>query len=87
MLFRSVNDQRETLDEAFAVESASLDLVCECGDAACVEQLPISSPAYTRIRSDPTLHILVPGHENATVESVVEEAQSYLVVRKTPLQT
>ena len=82
MVFRSINDQRESLDEALAAESDGFEIVCECGDGACVEQIPIPSPEYSAIRGDPTLHILIPGHENATVESVVEEAQSYVVVRK-----
>lgn len=84
-LFRSVNDQLDHLNEAFAVMTEdAFDIVCECGDGTCVEQLPIPSAEYARIRTDPTLYILLAGHEDVTVEAVVEEDQPYLVVRKPP---
>jgi hypothetical protein len=58
------------------------EIVCECGDGTCVEQIPVPSAEYSRVRSDPTLFILVAGHEDPTVEAVVEEEQPYLAVRK-----
>jgi hypothetical protein len=88
ILFRSVNEQLENLNAAFAVTTpGGFEIVCECGEGACVEQIPISSADYSRIRSDPTLFILVGGHEDPTVEAVVEEDQPYLVVRKPPGST
>jgi hypothetical protein len=82
-LFRSVNDQLEDLNEAFAVMTdGGLEIVCECGEGNCVEQIAILTTEYSRIRSDPTLFILLAGHEDPTVEAVVEEDQPYLVVRK-----
>jgi hypothetical protein len=82
-LFRSVNARLEDLNEAFAVTSENgLEIVCECGDGTCVEQILIPSAEYSRIRSDPTLFILLAGHEDPAAEAVVEEDQPYLVVRK-----
>jgi hypothetical protein len=84
-LFRSINDELDNLNEALAVMTDNgLEIVCECGDATCVEQIPIPSAEYSRIRSDPTLFILVAGHEDPTAEAVVEEDEAYLVVRKPP---
>lgn len=83
LLFRSVNEQLENLNQAFAVMTEdSFEIVCECGDGTCVEQIAIPTAEYSRIRSDPTLFILLSGHEDPTVEVVVEEDQPYLVVRK-----
>ena len=86
-LFRTVNEQHEDLDETFAVENDGVEIVCECGNGGCVEQIPIPSSEYSRIRSDPTLHILMPGHEDETVEGIVDDARSYLVVRKYPTES
>ena len=82
-LFRSVNDQLENLNAAFAVMTDDgLEIVCECCEGTCVEQIQITTAEYSRIRNDPTLYVLVPGHEDLTVEVVVEEDEPYLVVRK-----
>jgi hypothetical protein len=83
-LFRAVNSRLEELNETFGVVSEDgFEIVCECGDVGCVDQIVIPTAEYARIREDPTLFIVVAGHENATVESVVEEdRKAYVVVRK-----
>lgn len=84
-LFRIVNDRVEDLNEAFAAITDEFEIVCECGDASCIQQLVIATEEYERVRRDPTLFIIVPGHEDATSESVVEEDRpGYVVVRKHP---
>jgi muramoyltetrapeptide carboxypeptidase LdcA involved in peptidoglycan recycling len=85
-LFRVVNERLEDLNQAFSVvDDDGFEIVCECGDGACIEQIMIPAAEYSRIRSDPTLFILVHGHEDVTVEAVVEdERDAYLVVRKRP---
>ena len=37
-VFREVNERIEDLAEKLDLEDRPLDLVCECGDANCVEQ-------------------------------------------------
>lgn len=82
-LFRSVNEQLEGLNQAFAVLiEDGLEILCECGDGTCIEHIAIQTTEYSRIRSDPTLFILLSGHEDPTIEAVVEEDEPYLVVRK-----
>jgi hypothetical protein len=85
-LFRVVNERIERLNEVFAaVADDVFEIVCECGDMTCVEQIQIRSAEYERVRADPTLFIIAPGHEDATVEAVVEEVRgAYVVVRKHP---
>jgi hypothetical protein len=84
-LFRAVNEQIEDLTATFQVTTDEFEIVCECANIACSEQLTVSAAEYERVRSDPTLFILVPGHEDASSEAVVEEDQGdYLVVRKHP---
>jgi hypothetical protein len=84
-LFRAVNENLEGLNETFAVITDEFEIVCECGYADCHQQLTIPKDDYTRIREDPTLFVLVPGHEDVTSEAVVEEDHdTYVVVRKHP---
>jgi hypothetical protein len=85
-LFRAVNEHLEDLNEAFAtVADAEFEVVCECGDAACVEQILIPAAEYVRVRTDPTLCIMTPRHEDATVEAVIEnDHATYHVIRKRP---
>ena len=62
----------------------SLDLMCECGRADCVEKVEMSRSEYERLRADPTLFAVVSGHEIAEVESVVETRAGYDIVQKHP---
>jgi hypothetical protein len=84
-LFRVVNERLKGLNEGFGMLTKDFQIVCECGDETCVEQILIAADEYSRIRADATLFVLVHGHEDATAEAVVEEDQAaYLVVRKRP---
>jgi hypothetical protein len=81
-LYRSVNEKIEALSAAFGVITETMSVVCECGNASCAEQIEVSIPDYERIRSDPTLFIIRPGHEIPDVEEVVERNHVFHVVRK-----
>jgi hypothetical protein len=84
-LFRVVNEELEGLNDTFAVLTDKFQIVCECGRGDCVEQLTVPPDEYTRIRSDPTLFFLLPGHQDVASEAVVEEVhEEYMVVRKHP---
>lgn len=74
-LFRTVNERIEGLNDAFQVVINDFQIVCECGDLDCLDQLTIPTAEYKRIREDPTLFVLLPGHQDATAEAVVEEHQ------------
>ena len=41
-VFREVNERIEDLAETFDLRTQSLDLICECGDAACVERISMT---------------------------------------------
>ena len=81
-LFRRVNDQIEGLNESFGAIAERMSLVCECGDASCIEQIEVSPDEYRRLRSEPELFAIKPGHDVANVEEVVERGDRYWVVRK-----
>jgi hypothetical protein len=80
-LFRRVNEEIESLNDAFGGQS-TLSVICECGDGQCMERIEISLVDYERVRADPRLFVVLPGHLIPDVESVVERADGWDVVRK-----
>ena len=76
-VFREVNERIE-----FDLKTQSLDLICECGDAACVERISMTHAEYEEIRSEAHQFAVHPGHEYPDVESVVARLKGYDIVRK-----
>ena len=81
-VFREVNERIESLAETFDLKLQSLDLVCECGDATCVERITMTAAEYEEIRSEAHQFAVHPGHVYPDVESVVARLKGYDVVRK-----
>ena len=84
ILYRTVNEKIEGLNAVFGAITDVMTVVCECGNGACAEQIEIDVPTYERVRSDPTLFVVVPGHEIEDVERVVERHETMDVVSKNP---
>lgn len=84
-VFREVNEKIEELEHRFAIaENQSLDIVCECDHIECAEPLSVDLEIYEKVRSEPTLFLLLPGHQDSSVEDVVDAGDNYLIVRKRP---
>lgn len=84
-VFREVNERMESLQRSFAIASHQpLHIVCECDRLDCAERLTVQIETYEKIRSDSTLFLLRPGHEDDSVEDVIDTGGDYLVVRKRP---
>ena len=81
-VFREVNERIEDLAETFDLKTQTLDLICECGDAGCVERISMTRAEYEELRSDPHQFAVHPGHEYPDIESVVARLKNYDVVRK-----
>jgi hypothetical protein len=81
-VFRAVNEEIESLSERFSLTGEALDLICECGDAACAERVRIGHGAYVELRADARTFAVVPGHDIPDVEEVVARHGAYEVVRK-----
>ena len=79
-IFRQVNERISELSGNY--ETPILEILCECGDIDCSDRFEIAHQAYEELRSDPTLFAVIPGHEIADVEDIVEVSHGYLVVRK-----
>ena len=81
--FRGLNESLEANVHRGKQEGRLAGFVCECGDSECEEIVHVELSAYEEIRQDSQLFIVVPGHELADVEDVVDgEGGHYLVVRK-----
>lgn len=79
-IFREVNEAIARTAESF--EAREADFVCECADPDCAHRVTASLESYERVRSDGTHFLLVPGHEELSVERVVERRPGYWVVEK-----
>jgi hypothetical protein len=81
-LYRTVNEEIESLTETFSPEPRSMTAVCECADESCTELIELAIEDYEAVRADPTLFVAVPGHENLDIEVVKERHGSFVVVCK-----
>jgi len=77
-LFREVNERIEDLSSGALFPG----FVCECLSTECVEQVALTIEEYESVRSDSNRFLVLPGHEVAEVEDVVETEGRYLVVAK-----
>jgi hypothetical protein len=82
-LFRKVNEQIEGLNEAYHhLSGGDFEIVCECDRLDCQERLPISPDEYKSLRADSRMFAVAPGHDDKSVEDILEQTSAYWVVRK-----
>ena len=81
-VFREVNERIEDLAERFNLEDRPLDLICECGDATCMERITMTHTEYEELRSDSRQFAVYPGHVYGDIEDLVDRRSGYDVVRK-----
>jgi hypothetical protein len=81
VLFRSVNEAIEQQALQFG-GSDDFEFICECASHTCLDRIKLSLRQYERVRSQGRRFFVVPGHENAEVELVVETSSRYHVVEK-----
>ena len=79
-LFREVN---ERVDEVSGGRSTEMtEFLCECGHADCTQAIALRDAEYEHVRSDPLLFAIVPGHEIADVEDLLDSNERFSIVRK-----
>ena len=80
-LFREVNERIAELNQTFQIEGRS-EFLCECSREECKEPVSISLDEYEAVRRESTRFFVIPGHEDASVERVIEQNDRYIVVEK-----
>ena len=83
LLFRAVNEKLRALNvefEGFANEMAVF--VCECTRIECMAQMELGVEAFDAVCAQPLRFVVVPGHEVAEIEHVVDRNGTYVVVEK-----
>jgi hypothetical protein len=81
-LFREVNENIARLEERYGSATQPV-FICECSRDSCTEHMPVDEETYRRVREHPRRFIVLPGHVDETLESVVETRAGYLIVEKT----
>ena len=56
--------------------------LCECGEPNCEETIAMTQNEYEAVRANARRFFMLPGHEQADVEKVVEHRDSYVVTEK-----
>ncbi len=82
--FREINDRLRDSLRSLPVDDEPVDFICECGHADCTETVRLQLDEYERVRQDPLLFALLPGHQIEDAEDVLSANERYLVVRKRP---
>jgi hypothetical protein len=80
-LFREVNERIAEVNEDFDV-AGQTDFLCECGREDCLETVQLTRADYERVRANGQRFVLKPGHENGSLEEVIERHPEFLVVVK-----
>jgi hypothetical protein len=79
VFFREAN---ELLERDAKQSGRDLKVICECSTVGCLERIGLSVSEYEYARSRSTWFIVTPGHENASVEEIVEPHPTYVLVEK-----
>lgn len=80
-LFREVNERIAELNQTFQIEGRS-EFLCECSREECKEPVSISLDEYEDVRRESTRFFVIQGHEDKSVERVIERNDRYIVVEK-----
>lgn len=82
VIFREVNERVRETNETFSIGTGQAEFVCECGLASCVDRVRMDLADYEAVRAEPTFFLIVPGHEQPDIETVVRVEKNYAVVSK-----
>jgi hypothetical protein len=77
--FRDANEQLEREQHRW---ETSFDCICECSRGGCVQRIKLLITEYEKVRARGDHFVVAPGHEDTSIETVVEKLPTYVVVRK-----
>jgi hypothetical protein len=80
LFFRAVNEEIARNDG-----HGTTLFLCECGNSACTESIELTAVALQHLHADGGLFVVLPGHEISDIETVVDQENGYLVIRRNTL--
>lgn len=85
-LWREVNQRIDEVGEDMRIlpDDSVLSFHCECGRQGCTEMISLTPAEYREVRGDVDRFAVSPGHEQPTLERIVERKDRYVVVDKLP---
>jgi hypothetical protein len=81
-LFRKVNERIEDISANVARDDETMEFLCECGRPSCYERVKATRDEYESVRALSPQFIVLPGHDDPTVERVVFSTERFFVVEK-----
>jgi hypothetical protein len=85
-VLRAINDRIASLGEGstgWAGPQQTFSFECECGNVdGCQEHVVMTLAEYERVRSQKDRFAVLPGHQTAAIEQVVEQSARFLIVDK-----
>ena len=79
-LFREVNERIAELS-AHLDSGVAQGFICECSQTGCTEIVSVPIETYARVRDNPSLFLLVTGHQDPDHEVVIEDLGSNVIVQ------
>jgi len=80
VFFRETNDL--LVREALGWHERKFDCICECSRLGCMVRLAVTTTEYERVRASGDRFVVARGHDDPSIEVVVESFDSYVVVEK-----
>src|SRR3954451_19632524 len=80
--FRTINERIRDAAAGHGGDGHVFQVIWECPDPSCVERVSLTLSEYERIRSDGVRFVLAPGHDLASIESVIAATSDHIVVEK-----
>ncbi len=62
-----------------------VDFECECSSLSCNERIALTVDEYEKLHKHKKQFVLVKGHEIPTIEKIVKDKDSFIIVEKLPL--
>jgi hypothetical protein len=82
LVFRAVNEQIVKMTDRFREQLSDIDIVCECSDTTCVGTIRVKADEFVKIERTEASFLVLPGHEDESIELVIDRRDGYVVVSK-----
>ena len=82
-IFRAANERMEDWEEQHWKSETEV-YYCECADPKCREKVHLRHADYEKARRDSSYFLIVQGHEDPEIETVIEEQKGWAIVEKEP---